>query len=842
MSLRPPAIGEQLDSDGSSALITPPDPARKHLIAGLVCLNLLVLATCVSLLAYSYRLEISDAESQVLNEARLIEQVASAQFDKADIALAAVATDVEIQLKQGNLQLPRIWTIVDRQSGLVPEIERIGLFDDRGEQICGLPADRCQRLVITDREYFTRLRDHPEDPTRLYGPYESRPLGQPSLFLVRPIHGPNDQFFGVAVAVLPLDRLRKLVSTARLGPGGSVGLRTSSLDPVLRQPELTGPDAQDVSRKVSDQLRVAIVQSPGEGTYRAITASDGVDRVAGYRRLERHALYVLAGRATEDFLVAWRAQVSWAMALVALFVLISWRLAQAASLSIKRQASALRLYDSAPCGYHTLDAAGYYVSINATELDWLGCSRESLIGKRKPCDFYSAEGKVQFAKTFPALASKGFLTGVEFDLISAKGSIRRVLVNAKAVYDGEGRFLHSNSVMHDITALHEARTKLSEQAQQQGLMLNNEMIGIVKLANRVVVWKNPAMDRIFGYTGDEWKNLPARALYVDERSYDDIGARAYATMAEGKTFRSQLLMKRRDGGKVWIDASGALLSPATGETMMILADIGGMKAAEAARVRLAGLEALNTELQEVSRLKSEFVANMSHELLTPMNAILGAARILKPGSISPDESRYALLVDGILSSGRQLLEMINQMLDYAKVESGKMAFDPVPIVFGRLVNEIIEVHRITAELRKISFKVHIGESLDSLITDLPRLQQMLSALIDNAVKFSEQGGLVKISAQVLDSDWWLVVIEDEGIGIDPSLQPNLFLPFFQLSSGSTKAHRGAGIGLALVKLVAQAQGGRIEVQSSPGQGSTFKLTLPRDLSRYLALRQLGGGS
>ncbi|MBP7659094.1 MAG: PAS domain S-box protein [Burkholderiaceae bacterium] len=806
-----------------------PDRTRRLVLLGLLLLNLLMVTVCISLLLSSWRGDIAEAQAETLHDARLTEQVVSGMFDKVAIALGAVGVQVERQLDSPVPDWSMLWSIVDAQSVQVPEIQRIGVFDASGAQRCGLPAERCQRLNIADRAYFQRLREHPEDAIKVHGPFDNGADGYPALMLARAIRAKDGRFAGVAVAVLPLGRLTPLVVTPWMGAGGSVSLRTAALDLVVRHPELAGPGAAEASRKVSETLRAAVAKVPEEGVYRAVTANDGVDRVTAYRRLAKHPMYVLVGRSTGDFLAGWHSQVAWTVVFLLLFATVSGLLARATSISLRRHAQALRLYDEAPCGYHMLDTNGTYVSINATELGWLGFAREDVVGKMKPTDFFTDEGRATFAANFPRLARASRLEGLDLELVGRNGKVRRVLVNATAVYDAKGVFVNSNSVMHDITALHDARMRLQALAQQQGAMLDNELVGIVRLVNRRAVWKNQAMDRIFGYAGAEWQDMPSRTLYPDDETHRRIGDECQVAWQDGRTYRSQLQMIRKDGSKVWIDASGVMLSQSTGEVMMLLADITPLKAAEEARVRAAALEAQNFQLRETNRLKSELLSNMSHELRTPLNAILGFGGILMSGSVKPDSPKYATYIARIVDSGKHLLGLIEQVLEYAAVESGRMAFVPERVDVPRALHEAVEMLQVDSSARRVSIHIDVDEGLDTVLTDAMRLRQMLLALVGNAVKFSHEGGRVQVDASSLDPVYWKIVVTDHGIGIDEASLPRLFSPFMQLSTGNAKAYAGTGIGLALVRLVALAQGGRIEVHSRPGLGSTFTLILPRVL-------------
>ncbi|EHR71183.1 PAS domain S-box [Burkholderiales bacterium JOSHI_001] len=489
-------------------------------------------------------------------------------------------------------------------------------------------------------------------------------------------------------------------------------------------------------------------------------------------------------------------------------------------------ARVLDLYDNAPCGYHSLDEQGRFLHINATALGWLGCTREDLIGKRRAVEFFTPEGQEQFRQNFSRLKSQGRVEGLEFDLVPARGASRRVSITATVINDAEGRFEMSRTVMFDITDLHRTREAVRQLTAEQAAMLDNELIGIVKLRDRRAVWKNRALGRIFGYEHNELLGQQSRMLYLDDESYRALGEAAYPVLNSGGTHRTQLQMRRKDGSPVWIDMSGMVMPTNPDETLWLMVDITPLRQAEELRVRSLELEAENRQLVESSRLKSEFLANMSHELRTPLNAVIGFAQLLASGVVKPESPKYLPYLTQIGASGAHLLQLIESILDFSKAESSKMTFHPEPVDLAGAIQEVIDMLQAKCLSRGVVVTSSVAGAGWLVQVDPLRLRQVLLNLIGNAVKFSHQGGQVTVRAEQQGPESFRIEVEDRGIGIAEADLPKLFKSFHQLSAGNTKTHGGTGIGLALVRRLVELQGGSVGVRSDMGVGSVFHFSLP----------------
>jgi len=337
-------------------------------------------------------------------------------------------------------------------------------------------------------------------------------------------------------------------------------------------------------------------------------------------------------------------------------------------------------------------------------------------------------------------------------------------------------------------------------------------------------------DRCFGYDVAQpvWTfGMFVRHVHPDDR--DEVVRSFHAAVAEHSDWRYECRVIWPDGSVHWINGHGSTQYEAGQRMRMlgIVTEITQQKMAVESRLISLRLEAENHKIQEANRLKSEFLANMSHELRTPLNAIIGFSELLHAGAVSPESLEHKIFLGHITTSGLHLLQLINDVLDLSKVESGKFEFFAEPVQLPVLVKEVQAILHTQIQLKHIQVTADIDPTLTDLMLDPGRLKQVLYNYLSNALKFTPEFGQVTVRARPEGDAAFRIEVEDNGIGIAEADLPRLFTDFQQLDAGSTKQHQGTGLGLALTRRLVEAQGGTVGVCSTRGVGSVFYLVMSR---------------
>ncbi len=350
--------------------------------------------------------------------------------------------------------------------------------------------------------------------------------------------------------------------------------------------------------------------------------------------------------------------------------------------------------------------------------------------------------------------------------------------------------------------------------------------GRILLINRV-------SEDMFGYSRDELLGQSIDILVPTARRGNHVHHRAnYAQHPATRPMGAKLPLEamRKDGSCFPVEIS---LSPA-GEgddfrTTAIIRDVTERKQADehlrAVRERYTKeLEERNREIERANRLKSEFLASMSHELRTPLHTIIGFSELLGEELQGPLNEKQKRFVAHIHKDSLHLLELINDILDLSKIESGRLNLRPEAFDVSAVVNESVTSVRPLAEAKKIRIGTGVKVS-SALMADRLRVKQVLVNLLSNAVKFTPDNGQIQVDAEET-GDRVSITVTDNGIGIPPEEQQAIFDKFHQVSETTKGVREGTGLGLAITKHLVEEHGGTISVDSAPGKGSRFTFTIP----------------
>ena len=351
---------------------------------------------------------------------------------------------------------------------------------------------------------------------------------------------------------------------------------------------------------------------------------------------------------------------------------------------------------------------------------------------------------------------------------------------------------------------------------------------------------NEAVERMFGYSRDELVGLSVDQLVPAAMRGGHAQHRAaYAKRPNTRPMGSGLELQgqRKDGSLFPVEIS---LSPNWIEgSLHVIASVRDITERKAVEDRIRTLheqytaeltikneqlEARNREVERANRQKNEFLASMSHELRTPLHTIIGFSELLTEQLEGPLGEKQQRFVGHILQDARHLLELINEVLDISKIESGRLELKRESFDFSQCVEEVLGGIRHQAATKNITLE-NKSRFHDSLYADRLRVKEILYNLLSNAVKFTPEGGRVWVEA-FSQGDTLHVSVNDTGIGIPEKEHPSIFEKFYQVGDAAGGTREGTGLGLPITKHLVELHGGTIDVESRPGKGSSFRLTFP----------------
>jgi len=475
------------------------------------------------------------------------------------------------------------------------------------------------------------------------------------------------------------------------------------------------------------------------------------------------------------------------------------------------EASADALFAIAP------DGAITDVNEEATRLS--GYSRKHLVNSRFSEYFTESErARAGVQKTL----AEGRVLAYELVLISRHGRRIPVSFNAGVFGDAAGTPLGILAAARDITAQKQLEQQLRDQQFYTRSLIESNIDALMTTDPLGIITDvNQQMEALTGYSRDELIGTPFKSFFTDsERAEQGIKL----VLREGKVTNYELTARSKEGRKTVVSYNAAIFYDRDGKLQGVFAaarDVTERKRFEET------LQEKNIELESANQAKDRFLATMSHELRTPLNAIIGFTGTLLMKLAGPLSSDQEKQLQTIQSSARHLLSLINDLLDLAKIESGKVQVNLEPIVCASVIEEVATALRPLAEGKGLRFETRIPKKDMIVQTDRRALSQILLNLTNNAIKFTEKGS-VKLEVNQRQANGVALTdikITDTGIGIRPEDQARLFQAFTRVNTGEARRSEGTGLGLHLSQKLAQLLGGHITLESEYGKGSTFTLVL-----------------
>jgi PAS domain S-box-containing protein len=444
------------------------------------------------------------------------------------------------------------------------------------------------------------------------------------------------------------------------------------------------------------------------------------------------------------------------------------------------------------------------------------------------------------------IQGEGGFTMEEVPHMRKDGGLFPTFMSAKLIFDGQGRPSYMSATVIDIS---EKKAQDREIVKLKLAIEQSPVAIVITDLDANIEYTSPAFSEITGFSLDDVVGENCRMLRSGETDIE-VYKEMWSTIQAGNVWQGEWKNRKKNGELYWESISITPVLNDDGEISNYLAikqDISERKRAELEiidlntnleekiAVRTVELDAARIEAEKANAAKSEFLSRMSHELRTPMNSILGFAQLLEMGQISAAQLKS---VSHILRSGKHLLQLINEVLDISRIEAGRISLSLEPVELHGMFNEVIDSVTPYALSRSIGIECRVDAGVLHVMSDRQRLKQVLLNLINNAIKYNHDGGLVRVSARLLEDKMVRICVNDSGVGISEDDIPKLFTPFERIGAEKS-ATEGTGLGLTVVKKLIDVMEGRLGVESTLGQGSTFWVELPYSQSQLESAKQNG---
>ena len=842
---------------------------------GTLLVNLFVFGIVGLIIERNHQREVAQAVSLTENYAKILEEALVGFISKIDLTLHTVGAEVERQLAGGGINDKMLDALVARQDALIPEALGLRVVNAQGVIRNAVKSVLVPQVSIADRPQFIRLRDDPLAGLVFSKPIVGRAAGKWLITLGRRVNYPDGRFAGDVHVAVAIDHFIDMFAKLDLGDHGNIGLwdKTTLLARYTRD-DTRGATVGNTTP--SSNLRGLLDSGRRAANYHAPSGVDGISRGYHFRQIGNYPLYLVVGLADQDYLHKWWRDTLGILMLAGLFTLATLVSATLIGRNLRRQAAdeaalarqtaeytrrleasnsaaeaAWRqselILASAAEGICGVDMAGKVIFVNPAARRMFGWSDNEGVGKNLHAEthHHQVDGSVFDEGDCPVYQTlrDGQRRHVEDSLYWRQDGSSFAVEFTVSPIERDGQISGAVNVFRDISErklieaeLERHRRNLEELVQQRtseliqtearaSHILDSSADGLYGIDRAgIVTFMNPAGCAILGYTQEQVVGRLAHTLFhhskADNSPYPSAECPSYKSLRQGD--------KIRVDDEVYWHADGHPV-PVMYATHPMIQDgeiTGAVTSFVDVSVQRAAMQAREVALvaaENLAKIRREFLANMSHEIRTPLNGVLGFAEIGARNYLNSDKARDAFTK--IKSSGQRLLGVINDVLDFSKLDAGKLNIEHTEVVIEQVVASTLELVRDRAGAKGLALQVDLAPDLPrTCLSDPLRMGQVLLNVLTNAVKFTEAGSVtLSLSCQ----DGMLIFrVADTGIGMDAEQLDLLFNPFQQADASSTRKFGGSGLGLAISKRILELMDGEIRVDSQLGVGTCVEFRLP----------------
>jgi len=850
------------------------------LVAVVLLLDLFVVALALTSLIQSRNQYKERAAVQTQNLSQALEFSMAGIMDTADVALLSVVDEVERGLLRGSIDARSINAVISRQHARVPELDSLRFADARGTIVYGIGVAPGSSASVADRDYFKELRDHPKSGLVISKPVIGRISGKWVIMLARRVNNPDGSFAGVVYGPIALERVRTILSTIDVGPRGRIVLRDSEMGTIVRQPQ-RGDIAKEIGRKpMSSEYRRRIAAGETSATFYASTSSDNTARVVSYRKIGNYPLYLSVSLADDDYLIPWHRDLGRMAALVACFLLatlllsrlvyVRWRREKQAEEALRkskeelelrvtertaelfqanarlttelaeRQRAEERLRQGRNMLAQIVDTIPQSVFWKDRDSVYLGCNIvfANLAGIRHPRDIV---GKTDF--DLPWLAEESQAYRRDDRIVMESNRPKYHIIEQQQPAQGARLWVDTTKVplcnekgeVYGVLGVYENITerKAVEDSRNKALALIESLLACSPTGILVYdgesgdcVMANKAVADMVGGSVEQLRTQNFRAL----DSWHEAGLDLIAdeVLRSSTTRRIEKSFHTTFKKQVVLDCFFSRFEvDGVPHLMLITVDISDKKRLEQEK------QLMEAQMLHVQKLESLGIlaGGIAHDFNNILMVVIGNADLALM-RVEPESPARENLVQ-IENAASRAADLARQMLAY----SGK----------GHFVIENLDLNSIVAEMgqmlevsisKKVTLNYDFAPELPAISGDATQLRQVILNLVINASEaIGDDPGTLTVRTSCRDcdraylSDIWIdeglpegpyLVLEvaDTGCGIEPEIIPKIFDPFF------TTKFTGRGLGMAAVLGIVRGHRGAIKIDSTIGEGTTFKLLFP----------------